>query len=83
MTGFDIALIWLLCGFVPVVFQIFSDWYEGCETTSGEIVAFCLVGSLGGVVTLVVLIGGLLGGLFQFVSYLFSPLNFKIKGRGK
>lgn len=81
MTGFELALIWAMIGVATGFIIEFLEWYDGSDITTGEIVTVMIVCAIAGPISTVIAAVPVVTGLFRLISFLFSPLNFSIKGR--
>lgn len=70
-------LVWSGTGILTFLCVIFSDWFEGSDTSVGEILGATFVGAIIGFVAVVFAFPY----IFKAIRILFGPFNFQIQGR--
>lgn len=73
--------LWIGAGAICGLADLYCDWYRGSDIEASE-VAICLtITSLGGFVTCLFMMDSFFQAMVNLLSFVFSPLNFTIKGR--
>jgi hypothetical protein len=72
-------LIWACAGILTFWSAVFSDWYDGADTSVGEILGATFVGCIIGFVGVLLFFPY----IFKALGRLVRPFNFKIEGRRK